>query len=89
LVALCTLVAIVIVGTVLALMLGGCAAGRSTQGTSDSGTVGQSTSTQGMEERQVTLSDGRTITCITWVDSGYQYENTAAGISCDWEGKAE
>lgn len=85
------------VALVATLALAGCA--KATEGSSNpappstgGGSVKQQTSTDGFEERKITLSDGRTITCLTWVDSGYQYENTAAGLSCDWpkdEGPSE
>lgn len=81
------LLAIVIAGVVLALIFSGCSAQPGSSGYNppdDPGNVGTSTDTQGMEERHIRLSDGREIVCITWVDSGYQYENTASGISCDW-----
>lgn len=80
---LIALVIIVLAGVVIALVA--CApSGRTTTNNNDSGTIKTQTSTRGLEERKVTLSDGRIVTCITWVDSGYQYENTASGISCDW-----
>lgn len=74
------------VALVATLALAGCASqgGQAWEPPADDGVVDQQSSTRGIEERKVKLSDGRTITCITWVDSGYQYENTAAGISCDW-----
>lgn len=84
------------VGVALAatLALAGCgtASGSSNPAPvrTNGGPVKQQTSTDGFEERKIKLSDGRTVTCLTWVDSGYQYENTAAGLSCDWtEGPSE
>lgn len=78
------------VALVATLALAGCGAVRDYEENTDGdSSVSQNSSTQGIEERHITLSDGRVITCITWVDSGYQYENTAAGISCDWNTKAE
>lgn len=49
----------------LALLLTGCASGEET----NDGTV---------RERSVELSDGRTVTCLTY-KVGY-----AGGLSCDW-----
>jgi hypothetical protein len=84
-IVLTAFVLLVIGGVVLSLVLAGCAAQGGTRGTSESdGFVNSSTSTHGMEERRISLSDGRTITCITWSDHSLLTENTSSGISCDW-----
>jgi hypothetical protein len=49
--------------------------------------IQQQSSTDGIEERKIMLHDGTVLTCITWVDSGYSGDGTAAGIDCDWASK--
>ncbi|UGS26354.1 hypothetical protein K8F61_17265 [Microbacterium resistens] len=59
------------------LVLSGCASGGSP---AVDGDAGQRSSK--LYERTISLTDGRTVTCITY-RSGY-----AGGLSCDWDGAA-
>jgi hypothetical protein len=86
-VTLVALVLVVIAGVVLSLVLAGCAQQPGGQGTSggNSGVEPKSATEAGFTEAAITLSDGRTITCITWSDHDTLVTGqTSSGISCDW-----
>lgn len=85
LVALIALLIIVVVGTVLALMFAGCAASPTRGGSvPDNGNINRTDSTVGLQERNITLSDGRQVTCILWSEYDLMTENTVGGLSCDF-----
>lgn len=82
--ALIILIAVVLVGTVLALLLSGCAP------QTDRGSGPQAPSeidqgdADGFTETSIVLSDGREITCVTWSTYDYFHEASYGGVSCDW-----
>jgi hypothetical protein len=46
--------------------------------------VGVSTDTEGFSERDILLSDGRTVTCIVWDMGSGMSKNARGSIDCDW-----
>jgi hypothetical protein len=82
-IALIALVTIVMIGTILALVLTGCASSSYGGGPSGSGSgVKQGTSNSNFTEHKITLSDGRTVTCLTWETYNYMTESAQSGMDC-------
>jgi len=87
LIALTALLAIVLVGTILAL-LSGCSAGQSYGGGGQQAPAEPKAVKQGagagFAEHEIMLSDGRTVVCLTWSDHSLMSDTTSSGLSCDW-----
>lgn len=68
---------------VVVLSIAGCAAsgGYSGGGTSDPGTV-RTGGSGDFTEHTVTLSDGRTVVCLTWATYDYMNESMKSGMDC-------
>lgn len=77
------LVSFVIIGVVLSLIFAGCASSSYGGGPSGSGSgVKQGTSNSNFTEHKITLSDGRTVTCLTWETYNYMTESAQSGMDC-------
>lgn len=79
--ALIVFIAIVLLGTALAILTG---CGSPASGGGGSGIVSQKENSNGFSESTITLSDGREITCITWSEYDLVREGASGGVSCDW-----
>jgi hypothetical protein len=76
------LVAIVFVGVILSLTFAGCAAQPGGLGTSDGGGSVRQGDSADITEHTVTLSDGRTVTCLTWSKWDFVNEVVSSGMDC-------
>lgn len=72
------------VAAVATLALAGCASATPRGPSESDGSVKQAADNAGFAESKVTLSDGRTITCITWSTWDFFNEAMSSGIDCDW-----
>jgi hypothetical protein len=85
LIALVVLLVVVIGGTIAALAFAGCAAQPGGQGTyeqPDSGTVRQGSTSGDFTAHTVTLSDGRSVTCLTWSSWDLINDVMKSGMDC-------
>ena len=74
-----------VAATAAILVLAGCAqasAGTTSSTSSKPAAVKSDDGT--LEEKKITLSNGRVVTCVAFSDYDYFNKTKASGLSCDW-----